>query len=109
MAFGLCAARIHVAPSLFALPFLQRPGPHQPPITARQQAAPAPDQPQRSSMARKAPPDLEEKVKAALGQLALADPSKPKESYAFWGTQPVAQFGESSGEAAVSCPGRSGH
>lgn len=60
-------------------------------------------------MAKKAPPDLEEKVKAALGQLALADPSKPKESYAFWGTQPVAQFGEGSGEAAVSCAWRPGH
>jgi hypothetical protein len=28
--------------------------------------------------------------------------SKPKDTYAFWGTQPVAQFNESSGDEKVN-------
>ncbi|KAL4553554.1 hypothetical protein Ndes2526B_g03394 [Nannochloris sp. 'desiccata'] len=35
-------------------------------------------------------------IKDALSALFLADENQPKQSYAFWGTQPVAQFNEAS-------------
>ena len=42
-----------------------------------------------------APDGLAARLQAALGTLALGDDGQqPKPTYAFWGTQPVAQFGE---------------
>ena len=54
------------------------------------------------------PEELPDRIKAALGALSLDERdsgSRPKQSYAFWGTQPVAQFGE---EASTSEVGGSG-
>lgn len=41
-------------------------------------------------------------IKDALSALFLADENQPKQSYAFWGTQPVAQFNEASNTIEVS-------
>lgn len=41
------------------------------------------------------PDGLAERLRAALGAITLdEDANKPKDKYAFWGTQPVAQFNE---------------
>lgn len=43
-----------------------------------------------------APDGLAARLQAALGAITLGDEGgqRPKQNYAFWGTQPVAQFGE---------------
>ena len=41
-------------------------------------------------------------IKDALSALYI-DENQPKESYAFWGTQPVAQFNESGNAIKVGC------
>jgi hypothetical protein len=52
----------------------------------------------------RSPEDLAEKLRAALGAITIDDDaSAPKKNYAFWGTQPVAQFDEQPSEA-VSYP-----
>jgi hypothetical protein len=41
---------------------------------------------------------LAERLRAALGAITIDhDSQRPKQNYAFWGTQPVAQFGEQPG------------
>lgn len=59
---------------------------------------------------RLAPDGLAARLQAALGALTLDDGGgqRPKQSYAFWGTQPVAQFDEqpSSGVRSISWIGR---
>lgn len=51
------------------------------------------------------PDDLAEKLRAALGPITIEDEAAaPKKSYAFWGTQPVAQFDEQPSEAVRSWP-----
>ncbi|KAI3437841.1 hypothetical protein D9Q98_000287 [Chlorella vulgaris] len=41
---------------------------------------------------------LAERLRAALGAITIdQDSQRPKQNYAFWGTQPVAQFGEQPG------------
>jgi hypothetical protein len=37
---------------------------------------------------------LAERLRAALGAITIDKDAQPKQSYAFWGTQPVAQFNE---------------
>lgn len=51
-----------------------------------------------------APDGLAARLQAALGAITLDDDG-PKQTYAFWGTQPVAQFGEQP-STAVRCAGR---
>lgn len=42
-----------------------------------------------------APDGLAARLQAALGALTMEEGGQgPKQNYAFWGTQPVAQFGE---------------
>lgn len=52
------------------------------------------------------PPELEERLRAALGAITVADTQRRKDKYDFWETQPVVQFSEegssSSSSAAVS-------
>jgi len=41
-------------------------------------------------------------IREALGALLIgADESRPKDKYAFWGTQPVAQFDEAEASGMV--------
>ncbi|PSC70746.1 Glycylpeptide N-tetradecanoyltransferase 1 [Micractinium conductrix] len=47
---------------------------------------------------------LAERLRAALGALTMEDDSQPKQNYAFWGTQPVAQFGEQPASAVEDGP-----
>ena len=49
------------------------------------------------------PQDLQERLRSALGALTLEHgvAARPKQSYAFWGTQPVAQFNEDPSSAQV--------
>ena len=43
-------------------------------------------------------------IKDALSAMVLGgDSSRPKNKYAFWGTQPVAQFDEAQTSIEVSC------
>lgn len=46
-----------------------------------------------------APDGLAARLQAALGALTMDEGQRPKQNYAFWGTQPVAQFGEQPGSS----------
>lgn len=47
---------------------------------------------------------LAERLRAALGAITIEDDSqRPKQNYAFWGTQPVAQFNEQPSTSVRAC------
>lgn len=52
-----------------------------------------------------APDGLAARLQAALGALTMEEGGqRPKQNYAFWGTQPVAQFGEQASSSASDGP-----
>lgn len=47
---------------------------------------------------------LAERLRQALGAITMDEDGRPKQNYAFWGTQPVAQFNEQSSSSVTDGP-----